>query len=104
MLLKIFLIYMIIIIAMLFMSIGRDCASELPPPTGLLFIPQMIYEYGEPRWNNIDRDNRRTRRKTCPIASLSTTKPIWNDPGSNPGLRFERPSTRHRPVTVYFIL
>jgi hypothetical protein len=32
------------------------------PPTGLLFISQMIYEYGEPRWNDIDRGNRRTWR------------------------------------------
>jgi hypothetical protein len=26
-----------------------------------------------PRWNDIDRENRRTRRKTCPSATLSTT-------------------------------
>jgi hypothetical protein len=25
------------------------------PPVGLLFIPQMIYESGEPRKNDIDR-------------------------------------------------
>jgi hypothetical protein len=29
--------------------------SELWPPTGLLFIPQVIYEYRELRWNGIDR-------------------------------------------------
>jgi hypothetical protein len=23
---------------------------------GLLFIPQMIYEYGESRWDDIDRE------------------------------------------------
>jgi hypothetical protein len=28
---------------------------ELPSPTGLLFIPQMIYGYGQPRWNDSDR-------------------------------------------------
>jgi len=27
---------------------------ELRPPTGLLFIPQLIYEHGEPWWNDID--------------------------------------------------
>jgi hypothetical protein len=27
--------------------------SELWPPTGLFFIPGMIYGYGEPRWNDI---------------------------------------------------
>jgi hypothetical protein len=27
------------------MSTGRDYISELRPPTGLLFITQIIYEY-----------------------------------------------------------
>jgi hypothetical protein len=31
-------------------------------------------------------ENRSTRGKTCPSANLSTTNPIWTDPGSNPGL------------------
>jgi hypothetical protein len=35
----------------------------------------------------------RTRRKTCPSVTLSTTNPTWTDPGSNPGLRGERPAT-----------
>jgi hypothetical protein len=39
----------------LFMSVGRDYVSELRPLAGLLFVPQVIYEYGEPRWNDIDR-------------------------------------------------
>jgi hypothetical protein len=38
-------------------------------------------------------ENRRTRRKTCPSANLSITNPIWIDPGTNPGLRSERPAT-----------
>jgi hypothetical protein len=29
-----------------------DYVSELRPSTGLLFIPQMIYEHGEPWWND----------------------------------------------------
>jgi hypothetical protein len=37
--------------------------------------------------------NRRTRRKTCPSATLSTTNPTWIDPGANPGLPGERPET-----------
>jgi hypothetical protein len=37
--------------------------------------------------------NRRTRRKTCPSATLSTTNPTWIDPGANPGLRGESPAT-----------
>ena len=38
-------------------------------------------------------ENRGTRRKTCLSATLSTTNPTWTDPGSNPGLRSERPAT-----------
>jgi hypothetical protein len=38
-------------------------------------------------------ETRRTRRKTCPNAALSTTNPTWIDPGANPGLRGERPAT-----------
>jgi hypothetical protein len=32
--------------------------------------------------------------KTSPRATLSTTNPIWPDPGSNPGRRGEKPETR----------
>jgi hypothetical protein len=39
---------------LLFMSMRRDDISELWPPTGLLFIPQVIYEHGELWWNDID--------------------------------------------------
>jgi hypothetical protein len=38
-------------------------------------------------------ETRRTRRKTCPSATLSTTNPTWIDPGANPDLRSERPAT-----------
>jgi hypothetical protein len=38
-------------------------------------------------------ENRRTRRETCPSATLPTTNPTWNDLGANPGLRGERPAT-----------
>jgi hypothetical protein len=41
---------MIIIISMWW-----DYVSDLRQPTGLLFIPQVIYEHGEPWWNDIDR-------------------------------------------------
>jgi hypothetical protein len=41
----------------------------------------------------LTRDNRSTRRKTCPSATLSNTNPTWTDPGSNPGLRGEKPAT-----------
>jgi hypothetical protein len=52
------------------------------------------YEFGERRWNDIlTGENRRTWRKTCPSATLSTTNPTWIDPGANPVLRGERPAT-----------
>jgi hypothetical protein len=51
------------------------------------------HEFGERRWNDIlTGENRRTRRKPYPSATLSTTKPTWIDPGANPGLRSERPA------------
>jgi hypothetical protein len=41
----------------------------------------------------LTRENRSTRRKTYPSDTLSTTNPTWTNPGSNPGLRGERPAT-----------
>ena len=38
-------------------------------------------------------ENRNTRGKTCPIATLPTTNPTWTDPGLNPDLRGEMPVT-----------
>jgi hypothetical protein len=37
-------------------------------------------------------ENRSTRRKTCPSATLSTTNATWTDPGSNQGLCVGRPA------------
>jgi hypothetical protein len=52
------------------------------------------YEFGERRWNDIlTGENRRTRRKSCPSATLPTPNPTWIDPGANPGLSGERPAT-----------
>jgi hypothetical protein len=39
-------------------------------------------------------ENRITRGKTCPSATLSTTNPTWTNMGSNPGLQGERPATK----------
>jgi hypothetical protein len=38
-------------------------------------------------------ENRSTRGKSCPSATLSTTNPTWTDPASNPGICGERPAT-----------
>jgi hypothetical protein len=67
---------------------GWDYVSELLPLADIMFTSQMM-EYGERRSNDIDRENRRTLRKTCPNATLSTTNPTWIDPDANPGLRGE---------------
>jgi hypothetical protein len=37
-------------------------------------------------------ETRRTRRKTCPSATLSATNPTWTYPNANPGIRGERPA------------
>jgi len=52
-------------------------------------------------------ENRRTRRKTCPSATLSTTNPTWTDTGTNSGLSCERPATNRlshntAPTFCYF--
>jgi hypothetical protein len=59
---------------------------------GHIVHPQMIW-VGERRWN--DMENQRTRRKACPIVTLYTTNPTWNDPGTSPCLRGDRPATNH---------
>jgi hypothetical protein len=76
---------------LLSMSMGWHYVSELRPPVRLLF-PQIICEYAEQRWNDIDREIR-SWRKTFPNATFSTTNPTWTDPRDNPGLRDEWPAT-----------
>jgi hypothetical protein len=45
---------MSLVVVVFIISMGSDYISELWPPAGLLFIPQVIYEYGVPWWNGID--------------------------------------------------
>jgi hypothetical protein len=59
----------------------------------ILRIRQMIWVWRATVEWNIDRENRRTRRKTCPSSTLSITNPTWIDPGANLGLHGERPAT-----------
>jgi hypothetical protein len=54
---------------------GLEYVSELLPLTDIVFIPQMVYEYGEPRWNDIDRGNRTTRGKPVPVSLCLTQIP-----------------------------
>jgi hypothetical protein len=48
----------------MFISMESDYVSELLPLTDVLFIPQMIYENGEPWWNDIDRGTQKKSKKT----------------------------------------
>jgi hypothetical protein len=73
--------------------IGCDYVSELLTLMDILFIPQMIYEYGQRWWNDTDRGKPKNSEKTCPSATLSTTNVTRTDPGANPGLRGEKPET-----------
>jgi hypothetical protein len=34
---------------------GVNYVSDLPPPAGLLLVPQVIHEYGEPWWSYVNR-------------------------------------------------
>jgi hypothetical protein len=70
------------------LNCGHHRAFVHPPP-------QVMYEYGEPRWNDVDRGSRRTRRRTFPHATLFTTNRTRTDPVANPGLRGDRPATNH---------
>ena len=47
----------------------------------------------EHRWNKIDSGKPKYSGKICPSATFSTTNPTLTDPGSNPGLRGQRPAT-----------
>jgi hypothetical protein len=58
-------------------------------------------------------ENRSTRGKTCPSSTLYTTNPTWTEPGSNPGLRGEKPANNrlghdtalgHIPISLRKIL
>jgi hypothetical protein len=58
------------------------------PPTGLMFIPQMIHECGEPH-SCIDKGKTKNSEKNCP----SITNPTWSDAGANTGRRGESLAT-----------
>jgi hypothetical protein len=53
----------------------------------------MVYEYGEPRWNDIDRGNPKKSGENLVLVSLPTTNLTWTDPGTNSGIRSESQAT-----------
>jgi hypothetical protein len=81
-------------------KVGDYVFVELRPLTCPLSSPQVIHKW---IWSNggmIWKDkNRRTRRKTCPSPTLSTTNPTWTALSTNPGLRGKKPATNR--VTAF---
>jgi hypothetical protein len=67
--------------SLLSISMGWNDDSELRPPKGLVFTPQMMN--GEPWWNDIGRGKQKTRGKAYPSTTMSTTNPTRTDPASN---------------------
>jgi hypothetical protein len=57
----------------------------------ILRIPQMIYEFGERRWNVIDRGKPKNSDKNLSQCHFDHQKSHMD--GANPGLRGERPAT-----------
>jgi hypothetical protein len=69
---------------LLFVLMGWDYVSELRPPTGLLFIPQMTGEYRELRWNDIDGGKpKKIEEKPVPVPISPPQIPL--ELGREPG-------------------
>jgi hypothetical protein len=72
----------------------RLCLCGTVPLTDPLSISQMIQEW---IWSSggmiLTGENRRTWRKSCPSATLSTTNRTWTDLGENSVLHSKKPET-----------
>jgi hypothetical protein len=64
---------------------GWDYVSELIPLTDILFISQMIYEYGERRWNDIDRGKPKKSEKNLSQCHFIKHKSHMDWRGREPG-------------------
>jgi hypothetical protein len=88
---------------MLFMLMGLKNVSKLLLRTGLLFISQVISEYGELRWNYNDRGTSKNW-DTCRNVILSITNATWTDTGVNSGFSDKKLATnRLSHGTVQFL-
>jgi hypothetical protein len=60
---------------------GREYVSELRPSTGLLFMPQVIWGYGNPRWIDIDREKRKNSEEKLSQCHVVYPKSRMDWPG-----------------------
>jgi hypothetical protein len=67
------------------MSMVWNYVCELQPPTGLFFIPQMLYDYGEPRWNVTERGNPKNSERNLSQCYFVRHKSHMDRPGHKPG-------------------
>jgi hypothetical protein len=68
------------------MSMGWSYVSELRPQTGLFFFPQVIYEYGERRWNDTDRGKRKGSDRNLSQCHFVHHKSYMDSPELETGL------------------
>jgi hypothetical protein len=64
-------------------SLKAFCAT----PMKMMRMSSFFYQFlqlVEHQWNEIDRRKPKTRRKTCPSATLPTTNLTWTWPGTEP--------------------
>jgi hypothetical protein len=70
-----------------------ETVSEMRPSTGLMFIPQIIYEYGEIRWKGIDRGKPKNSERNLSQCHFVHDKSNMDWPGCQLGPHCERPAT-----------
>jgi hypothetical protein len=83
---------------------GWDYASELLPLKDILFLLQMIYEYGEWRWNYIYRGKPKNSEKNLSQCHFVHHKFHMDDLKAKPGLCSKRPGFMPGSVNVGFVV
>jgi hypothetical protein len=84
---------------------GLLCNPVMKTKMMIIVVLFLVMEHGGMK---LTGENRSTRRKTCPSATLSTTNSTWTDPGSNPGFRGGRSAANRlshgRPILWFYVL